>query len=490
MSKNDRKGNMTRRGLLKAGGGIAALTAVPRIAKAAPAPVGKLMTTLSTYMGEAANKPLPPAVAEKSKQMILDTLAAMISGSQLPPGKFALGFARAYQGDKTATIPASNMLCGPIEAALVNGMLAHSDETDDTHPPSQSHPGCSVVPSALAAGEKFGASGERFIRAVALGYDVGPRVTATLGKLQYMVATHRSTHAISGTFGSAAAAACMAGLSAQQMRWLLSYTSQSASGLASWQRDTQHIEKSFDFGGMPASNGITAALLVQAGGTALDDIFSGADNFLDAFKPMNDPNMLIEALGERYEITRTDVKKWTVGAPIQAPLDALDNLIRKNKFSAGQVQKVAVRVATDEATIVDNREIPDISLQHLMAVMLVDKTVSFKTAHDEARMKDPAILKERAKVQLVRDDGLEKLMPKRVAVVEVTLGDGKMLSERVETVRGTAGNPMTREEMIAKARDLIVPVLGADKFQKLSDKIFALETVKNVTELRPLLQVG
>jgi len=146
--------------------------------------------------------------------------------------------------------------------------------------------------------------------------------------------------------------------------------------------------------------------------------------------------------------------------------------------------------ATDEATIVDNREIPDISLQHLMAVMLVDKTVSFKTAHDEARMKDPAVLKERAKVQLVRDEGLEKLMPKRVAVVELTMGDGKVLSERVETVRGTAGNPMTREEMIAKARDLIVPVLGADKFQKLSDKIFALESVKNVAELRPLLQTA
>ena len=489
MSANNRTGKLTRRGLLQAGG-MLAVAAAPIRAKAAAAPPGKLIMTLSTYMAEAANKPLPPAVAEKSKQMILDTLAAMISGAQLPPGKFALQFARGYQGDKVSTIPASTMLCGPIEAALVNGMLAHSDETDDTHPPSQSHPGCSVVPSALAAGEKFGASGERFVRAVALGYDVGPRVTATLGKLQYMVATHRSTHAISGTFGSAASAACMAGLSAQQMRWLLSYTAQSASGLASWQRDTQHIEKSFDFGGMPARNGITAALLVQAGGTALDDIFSGPDNFIEAFKPMNDPNMLIEALGERYEITRTDVKKWTVGAPIQAPLDALDNLIRKNQFSAGQVQKVTVRVAANEATIVDNREIPDISLQHLMAVMLVDKTVSFKTAHDEPRMKDPVVLKNRAKVQLIRDDSFEKLMPRRVAVVEVTLTDGKVLSERVQTVRGTAGNPMNREEMIAKARDLIVPVLGADKFQKLSDKIFALETVKNVTELRPLLQTG
>ncbi len=305
-----------------------------------------------------------------------------------------------------------------------------------------------------------------------------------------MVATHRSTHAISGTFGSAAAAACMAGLSAQQMRWLLSYTAQSASGLASWQRDTQHIEKAYDFAGMPARNGITAALLVQAGGTALDDIFSGPDNFLDAFKPMNDPAMLIDGLGERYEITRTDVKKWTVGAPIQAPLDALSNLLKKERISPDAVSHIVVRVAADEATIVDNREIPDISLQHLIAVMLLDGTVTFRSAHDKPRMQDAAVLRQRAKVELVHDTELERLMPRRVAVVELHLTDGRVLSERVETVRGTAGNPMTREEMIAKARDLIVPVLGADKFNRLVDRVFGLETVRSVAELRPLLQTG
>lgn len=478
---------LSRRALLQGTGAAAVVSSIGQARAAAPESV---ITTLSTYMADAANRKLPDAVVEKSKQMILDTLAAMISGSQLPPGKVALGFARGSQGDKTATIAASNLLCGPIEAALVNGMLAHSDETDDTHPPSQSHPGCSVVPAALASGEKFGTGGERLIRAVALGYDVGPRVTETLGKLQYMVATHRSTHSISGTFGSAAAAGCMAGLSAAQMRWLLSYTAQSASGLASWQRDTQHIEKSYDFGGMPARNGITAALLVAAGGTGLDDVFAGPDNFLEAFRPLNPTAMLIDKLGERYEILRTDVKKWTVGAPIQAPLDALLNLMKKNHFTADQVQKITVRVATDEAGIVDNREIPDISLQHLMAVMLVDGTVSFKSAHDTARMKDPAILRQRAKVELVRDAELEKLMPKRVAVVEVALMDGRQVTERVETVRGTAGNPMTREELIGKARDLIVPVLGTAKFDRLVEKIFALETVRNVTELRPLLQVS
>jgi 2-methylcitrate dehydratase PrpD len=473
---------------MQAGGGLFTAAAFRSSASAATAPVSQIMTTLSAYMAEAANRKLPDAVVEKTKHLILDTLAAMISGADLPPGRFAIQFARAYQGAKIATVAGSNVVCGPIEAALANGMLAHSDETDDTHPPSQSHPGCSAVPAALAVGEKFGIDGTRFLRSVTLAYDIGPRVTATLGKLQYMVESHRSTHSLAGTFGSAAAAGCAAGLTAQQMRWLLSYTAQEASGLASWQRDTEHVEKAFDFGGMPARNGVTAALLVQAGGTAVEDILSGTDNFLLAFKPMNDPAMLVDKLGERYEITRTNVKKWTVGAPIQAPLDALDNLLKKNHFTADQVKQVTARVAADEATIVDNREIPDICLQHLMAVMLVDKTVSFKSAHELARMKDPAVLRERAKIKLVHDQELEKLMPRREAVVEVILTDGKMLSERVGAVRGTAENPMTREDIIAKARDLITPVLGAATCQKLIDKVVAIESVKNVQEFRPLLQ--
>jgi 2-methylcitrate dehydratase PrpD len=197
--------------------------------------------------------------------------------------------------------------------------------------------------------------------------------------------------------------------------------------------------------------------------------------------------MVIDGLGTRYEVMRTDIKKWTIGAPIQAPADALDTLIKKYKFDAAQVKQVVVRVATDEAAIVNSREIPDINLQHLLAVMLIDKTLTFKSVHDAGRMKDPAVLRERAKVQLVPDAALEKLMPQRTAIVEVTLTDGKTVSERVGTVRGTAANPMTRDEIIGKAHDLIVPVLGAATFQKLVDRVFDLENVKNVQELRPLL---
>ena len=155
-----------------------------------------------------------------------------------------------------------------------------------------------------------------------------------------------------------------------------------------------------------------------------------------------------------------------------------------------QVQKIVVRVATTEASVVDNREMPDICLQHMLAVMLIDKTASFASAHDRARMKDAAILRERAKVQLVPDAELEKLLPARVAIVEVTLNDGTRLSEQVKAVRGTADNPMSRDEVVAKARDLMGPVLGAEKAGKLIDTLLALENIKDIHQLRPLLQRG
>jgi len=474
----------TRRTLLKS---AAALAVSLRFARAATPP-SPVILKLGNYMAEAAGRALPDEVIEKTKHHILDTLAAMVSGTELPPGKVAQAMAKARTGEKTATIVGTNILCGPIEAAMINGMLAHSDETDDSHAPSQSHPGCSIVPATLATSEQFGTDGTRMLRAVALGYDIGTRVTMTLGALDYQMTSHRSSHSIAGNFGSAAAAGCVAGLNAQQMRWILDYASQQASGIAAWQRDTDHIEKSLVFAGWPARNGVSAALLIQIGGTGVDDIMSGSDNFLMAFNPKSDPQGLVDKLGERYEVARTNIKKWTVGSPIQAPLDALEAMRKKHPFEADQVQKVVVRMATSDANTVNNREMPDISLQHMVSVMLLDKTASFVAAHDKPRMQDAAVLRQRAKVELKADVELDKLHPARVSIVEVTLADGTKLSERVEAVRGTSENPMTREEVITKARELTTPLLGADKSAKMIQKILALETVKDVRELRPLLQ--
>lgn len=496
MEKRDH--TISRRAVLKSAGAVAASAGMhgwPSWAEmqgqVTDSPVPSDITgQLSTYMSGAADRELPTEVEEKAKQHILDTIAAMVSGSKLPPAETALKFVQGYGGEPIATVVGCAALCGPIEAALANGMRAHSDETDDSHSPSHSHPGCAIVSAALAAGEKFAISGQRFIRAITLGYDVGTRVTMTLGGLDYQMNTHRSAHSIANTFGACAAAASAAGLSAQQMRWVLDYAAQQASGIAAWQRDSQHIEKSLVFGGFPARNGVTTALLIQLGATGVDDIFFGPDNFFSAFGPKADPSGLIDKLGERFEIARTNVKKWTVGSPIQAPLDALQKIMQEHPFKAADVDKVIVRIATSEAKTVNNRDMPDICLQHMMAVMLINGTVTFRAAHEKNLMHDPAVIAERAKVDLVPDADLEKLYPQLVAIVEVKLKDGAQYSQRIDAVRGTVKNPMTSQEIAAKSKDLMGPFLGEEKTDRLIDAVFHLDSLDDLRKLRPLLQTS
>ena len=484
-------GHMNRRSLLSLTAMTTAGLALSRTRVVAQASdPGPVIDALSAYMSAAGTRALPEDITEHAKHHLLDTLASMISGSELLPGQAALRYIRAHGGKGAATIAGSALTAAPGDAALANGVMAHADETDDSHNASRSHPGCAVVPAALATGEELGIDGARFLRAVTLGYDIGTRVVLAMGGAAFSYESSLSTHSIAGTFGAAAAAACAAGLDAHQMRWALDYTAQQSSGIVAWRRDTDHIEKAFVFAGMPARNGVTAALLVRSGWNGVEDIFSGADNFFSAYAPKAQPERLVEKLGERYEITQTDIKKWAVGSPIQGPLDAVEAIRGKRPFAVDQVQSVTVRLAPSVAAVVDNRDIPDICLQHMIAVTLLDKTVSFHAAHDKPRMQDPAVLRQRAKVNLVRDEELSKLLPVRVTVVEIELSDGTRLSERVGAVRGTPRNPMSRAEVIDKARDLIAPLLGHETSARLIETVFTIEAATDIRGLRPLLQRG
>jgi len=448
-------------------------------------PISDITARLTAYMSEAGDRALPDKVLEQAKWHILDTIAAMISGSELPPGRAAIAFARANAGNALATIVGDTALCGPIDAALANGVLAHADETDDSWP-SGWHPGCNTVPAALAAGEQFGIGGARFVRAVALGYDIGSRVlVATRAGL---TDTHKATHAVAGVWGATAAASCAAGLTPQQMRWVLDYTAQQSSGIASWYRDSSHIEKGFVFGGMPARNGVTSALLVQLGWNGVDDVMSGRDNYLLATSPQAKPDLLIDGLGERYEIARTNIKRWTVGSPIQAPLDAMEALLKRQPVDPDRVREILVRSAPE--SVVDNSDPPDINIQHAMALMVIDKTVTFRSIHDLSRLQDPRVLRLRAKVRLEAPagsgrDGRDAV---RSPLLEITLNNDTRLTQDTGAVLGTVENPMTREQFVAKCRDLMTPVLGESQSGRLIDRVLDLERIKDIRELRPLLQ--
>jgi 2-methylcitrate dehydratase PrpD len=446
-------------------------------------PISDIMRRLSAYMSEARARELPADVVERARRHVLDALAAMVSGSELVPGRNALRFARSYGGRAVATVVGDRTVCGAIEAALVNGTLAHADETDDTLAPGPWHPGCNVVPAALALGEQFGASGSHFLRAVVLGYDIGTRIMAAIQP--GATTALKLTYGIAGTFGAAAAGASLAGFDAQKMRWVLSYAAQQASGLETFPRDPDHTEKGFIFGGMPARSGVTAVLLVNSGWTAVHDALVGEESFVTAHAPTGKAELLIDRLGERYEITRANIKRWTVGFPIHAPLDAIEALLKKQPIDVEQITELVVRY--QPGSITDNSGPSDINVQHALALMLIDKKLTFRSVHDLARMKDPAVVRLRGKIRLVAPPAGGTPPP----LLQFTMaGGGRVVQDGVGPVLGTAANPLSREQLVAKCRALMSPVLGAAQAGRLIDRVLTIDQMPNLRALRPLLQAA
>jgi 2-methylcitrate dehydratase PrpD len=147
-----------------------------------------------------------------------------------------------------------------------------------------------------------------------------------------------------------------------------------------------------------------------------------------------------------------------------------------------------VRVAHQGANTVNNRDMPDICLQHMCAVMLIDGIVTFESAHDEKRMKDKKVLDVRSRIELYGDDALTRAMPSRQGIVELTLKNGRELRHHVKAVRGTSDNPMTRAEVDEKCFHLMAPILGKKRARLLCDTVWTLEDVSSLRSLRPLLR--
>jgi 2-methylcitrate dehydratase PrpD len=489
---------LTRRRMLQSAGGFVAAAAFPasvgttsafplrQAAPKAPTAAADITGRVARYMVAARDQSLPPDVVREGKHRILDTLGAIVSGARLKPGEMAIRFVRGQGGTPEASVLTTNIMTSAINAALANGMFGHADETDDFEPVTKAHPGCAVVPAALAMAEREGRSGMELLRAITLGYDLCCRFLMALGP-DLVRATHRSAEGTSATFGSAAAAASLARLDEAGMRYALSYAAQQVSGVWSWVGDAEHVEKAFDFGGMGARNGVTAAIMVQTGFTGVSDVLDGQHNVLQALSTEPKPERMVAGLGSQFFVTETAIKTFSVGYPIQAPLDAFLRLRREHGLSVNNVARILVRLPEDGARIVDNSAMPDVNCQHLIAVALVDGTVSFSDSHSRERMADPQVLAVKQRVELVADRGLMDPNAPRSGFVEVTLRDGRTVSHFTRHPPGTKENPLDTEGVNAKVRDLMAPVLGAERTEAIIQRVNTLEELDDVRKLRPLL---
>ena len=440
--------------------------------------MAKIVDSLVEYMLAARDAKLPEKVIQKGKSHLLDSLAAIVSGSTLKPGKLGLQHARQQGGREECSVLGSNLKTTPIVAAFANGMSGHADETDDSN--SQLHPGCAIVPAALAIAESRERSGDALLRAVILGYDIGFRF--------HQAFEPRST-SFGATFGSAAAAGALAELDDLHLRYLISYAAQQASGSRAWVGDDDHIEKAFDYAAMPARNGVTAALLIQSGFTGNRDVLEGDQGIIKTYAPC-DPAKILSELGRRFTITSCLVKKYPVGSPMMETVDATLALLSKQAINPEQIEKVTVRIPESGARTVNNRHMPDVNVQFMVSAILLEGKLTFEMAHDYERFQNPRVLALKDKVQLVGDNEMERSGHRFQGLVEVRLKDGQTLREHVINCRGRPENPMSPDEVEKKAAWLMEPILGQKNVDQIIDSIRRIESLPNARELTKLMTLA
>lgn len=444
--------------------------------------------TLSDYIAASRELKLPAEVEQQASHHILDTFAAMISGSALGPGRFIQRYVQRDSTSVEAHVIGSALLTSAGLAALANGTAAHADETDDSHAASGTHPGCAVVAAALAMAERDQRDGAAFQKAVVVGYDVGCRVGRALQPRAVSAKGH-SSRSLGNVFGAAAAAASMARLDASRVACALSFAAQQAAGIGSYIRAQDHVEKAFVLGGMPAQNGVNAARLAETEACGTADPFFGERNFLHAYSPDPRPEELVSGLGKNFEIVQTSIKHFCVGSPIQAPLEALFAIMAEHSLNAETVERVIVRLPQDRAATVDKRAIADINLQQMLALALVHGKVTFANVHDGSLLNHSSVRDLQSRVELVGDPDLrDERFPRQVELTIVTC-TGMRFVKSLTTYRGTPENPAATDEVEAKARDLMTPVIGREQGEALIRALSQLDKVKDMREFRAMLAI-
>jgi 2-methylcitrate dehydratase PrpD len=137
--------------------------------------------------------------------------------------------------------------------------------------------------------------------------------------------------------------------------------------------------------------------------------------------------------------------------------------------------------------IVDNRSSPDLCVQHLASIAIVDGTVSFEATHDHTRMNDTTIQAVRGRITMIPSPELTKAVPARQAIVEIDLASGTTVRHHAKAVRGTPDNPMTTQEIEGKAHDLVLPIIGPERARKLVEAVRNIDKLRSLRELRVLL---
>ncbi|MCB1692605.1 MAG: MmgE/PrpD family protein [Pseudomonadales bacterium] len=434
--------------------------------------------------GEAA---WPEETLELGRRHLLDTIASIVVCGDRPSAnlarRFALDQSATEQGG--APILGSHERASLVDAVFASAMTAHGAEINDFCPSAFVQPGPSIASAVLCVADMDHARGSRVLRALICGYELACRLPKALGIDRGRFLGY-SSHGYGPVFGTAAAVASLRSFSELQVNHMLSYCAQQVSGSMQWLLDAEHIEKSFVFAGMPARNGMHAALLAGAGMTGVVDCLDIKGGWFSsrqfsAEQTDYDPAYLVDDLGVRFEMPLVAYKRFPVGGPTQPVVQAMLELVPN--VGGREVASVEIEMPGSVGAFA-NAEMPALNLPYLCSIILIDGRLDFEMADSMSRKQtDKSVGALMQKVSVKHDPKQEAVPRKESARVTIRFVDGSMETTFVEHVRGYPPNPMSREDVEDKARELITPVLGQARTDTLVDMVWHIEDLANAGEL-------
>jgi len=437
---------------------------------------------LGRWAEEYRKQAISPEVLHHAKRVVIDWYAALFPGAVTPPATaLEKAFVEELDGAGRGARLALGRRATTRAAALINGAAAHTAEVDDIFRDGIYHPGAPTIAAALAMAEARSASGPEFLRAVIVGYEISTRIGAAMGRAHYKYWHNTGTI---GCFGGCAAAAELLGLDAPRFAHALATVATFAAGLQQAFR-MDSMSKPMH-AAHAAEAGVTAALAAAEGVTGSLDVIEGESGFGVAMSNNPDWGKALATLGRDFHVTRMTVKNHACCGHTFAAIDGALALQAKMKIAAGDIERV--RVATYKTALevarYDEPQTPAegrFSLRYVVATALTHGSVRL-AAFEPPRLGDAGTRALMKKTELAVDPELDATFPgQRAARVTIAAKDGRSETWYQPTRVGDPEAPISDKQLEEKYLELAVPVLGEPKARALLARLWALETLKNIS---------
>lgn len=436
---------------------------------------------LAKFVSDTRDEAIPREALHHAKRSAMNMLGAALHATQNAAPRIFLDLFDEEGGKPQASVLGFGVKTTLQNACLVNGFLAHLDDFDDTFLPTVFHPSAPTIPPALAVAEHRRLSGRAFLVACTLGLEVSCRVAQAVQAVRHGAVWHMTGTV--GPFGAAAAAGRLLGLDAGAMARAFGLAGTQASGL----RETFGTMTKAFHPGRAAQSGLIAAELARRGFTSATTILEGEHGFVAALAPgRDDLAEALSSLGDRWVLLDNAFKPYACGILAHPMIDAMLALRMRLGAVADRVVAIGGRVNPLAITLESRRDPGSglesrLSFQHAMAAALIDGA-AYPAQFTDARASDREVSRLRQKIDVIGDPSIAQ----DACELTLTLNDGSTHAERVVHATGTLQNPMADSQIEDKFRALALCALPKIRVDILLDRLRALESVADMSELSEL----